>query len=123
MASILVIDDSPAIVECLREFLTTRGHSVLELATFVKLPYCLRNEDVDLIILDLHLPAFPQGNFGEFIRKFQPRPLPILIFSGESEPKLKEAVTTLSADGYFQKGGDFNEFGALIDRILETAKP
>jgi excisionase family DNA binding protein len=67
-ASILIIDDEPAIRSCLKKLLQKKGFGVFEAEGGDAGLQCLKKETVHLILLDLKMPKM---NGAEFLAKLQ----------------------------------------------------
>jgi CheY-like chemotaxis protein len=65
---------------------------------------CLASKDVSALVTDLRLPRMDGYQLIETIRA-QPQgsALPILVISGDSDPRVRARVTGLGADAYFPK--------------------
>jgi two-component system OmpR family response regulator len=104
MATILVIDDSATVIAAVEQCLGGAGYRVIHLESFIHLPQLLHTQPPDLIVLDLNMPHLSGLTFGEFIRKFQSREIPILINSSSGDAEVKAAVIHLKAAGAVKKG-------------------
>jgi DNA-binding response OmpR family regulator len=114
VATILVIDDSPAIVTALTEILGGAGHSVDALDNFLDLPFRLRESPPDMVILDLSMPMMSGEMAAGYIKKYQEKAVPILLYSSRSESELVDAVRTTGAAGFLRKGCDPS---VVIDKV------
>jgi len=118
MARILTIDDSQTVCCYLRVALGSDGHEVDDLKLLAQLPVVLAGWNPDLIILDLNMPALSGQSVGKFIRRFEPRPIAILIHSSLEEAELSDAAKELGAVGYIKKGGGVTELCAIVRNAL-----
>lgn len=118
MATILVIDDSPAIITALTEILSGAGHSVDALDNFLDLPFRLRESPPDMVILDLSMPMMSGEMAAGYIKKYQDKTVPILLYSSRSESELLDAVRSTGAAGFLRKGCDPREVVQKVDTIL-----
>ncbi|MDP9114673.1 MAG: response regulator [Acidobacteriota bacterium] len=61
-------------------------------------------EDICAVITDLHLPSMDGFELIEALRSCPERgTLPILVISGDSDPRTPSRLKALGADAYFQK--------------------
>lgn len=118
MATILVIDDSPAIITALTEILSGAGHSVDSLENFLDLPFRLREAPPDMVILDMSMPMMSGEVAAGYIRKYQDRAVPILLYSSRTESELRDAVRTTGAAGFLRKGCDPGDVVEKVEAIL-----
>ena len=118
MATILVIDDSPAIVTALTEILHGVGHKVDALDNFLDLPFRLRESPPDMVILDLSMPMMTGEMAAGYIKKYQDKDVPILLYSSRTESELVDAVRTTGASGFLRKGCDPSAVVRKVEAIL-----
>ena len=80
----LVADDSASLRATTREILEAEGHRVLKAANGAVALQVMHNEDVDVLVLDLHMPVC--DGFEVLSRLEDPQPLVIVVsgFEGES---------------------------------------
>jgi len=90
----------------------SRGQEGIDLA---------REQQPDLILLDLHLPDM-EGT--EVLRAIRQDPTlaqtPVIVLSAETEPDVPAEVRAAGAQGYLLKPLDFTEFFAAIDGALSA---
>jgi CheY-like chemotaxis protein len=122
MARILTIDDSRTIIATTRTLLSLDGHEVQSLASFVELPQMLRSWPPDLIILDLNMPMMNGETFGQFIRKHEQRPTPILIYSAAAPERVAQASREIGAAATLPKNraGDLRRTVSQIVSVSRT---
>lgn len=106
MARILVVDDSASAFFFVRRELTLDGHVVERLTAFTELPTYLSTNEPDLILLDLEMPALSGTAVGQFIRRMERRPIPILIHSSLPRADAERAATEIKALGTLPKTND-----------------
>ncbi len=124
MASVLVVDDEPAIREVIRFALEEADFRVYEAGHADEARKLLGSENPDLLLLDWMLP----GRSGlELARQFKQsaatRATPIIMVSakGEEEDRVKGLDT--GADDYITKPFSPREMVARVKAVLRRAKP
>jgi two-component system response regulator MprA len=121
MATILVVDDEPAIVETLTELLTWDGHAVLSASDGERALDQLRSADPmpDLVILDFMMPLRDGIQTLRVMRETQELALVPVLF-------MTAAPMSLPADGpryevLLVKPFGVRELRAAIKKALEPA--
>ncbi len=104
MPKVLVIDDSPSAVYGVREVLEPAGYEVEAVEMIIYLAHQVRDDPPDVILLDLSMPVLSGINVASLIRRFQPRPIPIIIYSSRPSTELRSAAAELGATAYVWKG-------------------
>ncbi|HEY9712502.1 MAG TPA: response regulator transcription factor [Chroococcales cyanobacterium] len=117
MAKILIIEDDKALCATLESWLKFQHHTVECSYNGADGRSLLRDFRFDIVILDLSLPDI-QGT--EILREFRAQhgQTPILILTGKSDIKDKEAGLDMGADDYLTKPFDVNELGARVRALL-----
>jgi two-component system KDP operon response regulator KdpE len=110
---ILVVDDEPPIRRLLRTGLGTQGYEVLEAENAEQASDCLKQDKLDLVVLDLGLPG---RNGLELLRQLRDDGIqvPIVILSSRTDETGIVQALELGADDYVTKPFGMNE---LIARI------
>lgn len=101
MAKILVCDDDREIVEAIDIYLSQEGHTVLKAYDGQEALETLKNDQVDLLILDIMMPKLDGIRTTLKIR--EKNPLPIIILSAKSEDADKILGLNIGADDYITK--------------------
>lgn len=101
MAKILVCDDDKAIVEAISIYLEQEGYELLKAYDGVEAVEVLRNQSVDLLIIDIMMPKLDGIRATLKIR--EENPLPIIILSAKSEDADKILGLNVGADDYVTK--------------------
>lgn len=101
MAKILVCDDDKAIVEAISIYLEQEGYEILKAYDGVEAVEMLRNQTVDLLIIDIMMPKLDGIRATLKIR--EENPLPIIILSAKSEDADKILGLNVGADDYVTK--------------------
>ncbi len=118
MARILVIDDSLSAVEKARIVLEGAGYEVETLELLIYLPQAVKTNPPDLILLDLSMPALSGVNVAKFIRRYEQKPIPIVLYSSRSTEELIETARSLEAAGYVQKDQSDSVLLSTISGVL-----
>lgn len=102
--TIMIADDHPLLVDGLRRMLEeTGGLQVLQTASNGRqLLARLREQAVDMVVLDLHMPQLDGLETLRVLQKEFPS-LKILIFTNYNQPKLWREARSLGARGYLLK--------------------
>ena len=101
MAEILVCDDDKAIVEAIEIYLSQEGHHILKAYDGEEALRTLRENPVDLLIIDVMMPMLDGIRATLKIR--EENPLPIIILSAKSEDADKILGLNVGADDYVTK--------------------
>lgn len=101
MAEILVCDDDKAIVEAIEIYLSQEGHHILKAYDGEEALRILRNNPVDLLIIDVMMPKL--DGIRATLRIREENPLPIIILSAKSEDADKILGLNVGADDYVTK--------------------
>jgi two-component system KDP operon response regulator KdpE len=113
---ILVVDDDPAMVGAITALVSTEGHQVITAYDGLTAVKRFREEQPDLVLLDLAMPG-PDG----FTVAGQIRAVgqaPILVVSGESGEEAKVRALGIGADDYLTKPFGKAELLARIAAIM-----
>ncbi|MBZ9686110.1 response regulator transcription factor [Clostridium estertheticum] len=109
---ILVVDDEKEIRDLIGIYLLNDGYSVIKATNGVEALNVLKDEHVDLIILDIMMPIMDGLEACMKIREY--RNMPIIMLSAKSEDMDKIMGLTTGADDYVSK--PFNPL-ELIARV------
>lgn len=101
MAEILVCDDDKDIVEAIEIYLTQEGHHILKAYDGEQAIRVLKNNPVDLLIIDVMMPKLDGIRATLKIR--EKNALPIIILSAKSEDVDKILGLNVGADDYVTK--------------------
>jgi two-component system KDP operon response regulator KdpE len=116
---ILVVDDDPAMVGAITALVGTEGHQVITAYDGLTAVKRYREEQPDIVLLDLAMPG-PDG----FTVAGQLRaagPVPILVVSGESGEAAKVKALGIGADDYLVKPFGRAELLARIGALMRRA--
>ncbi len=101
--SVLVVDDSSVARKILiRSFPKTWAVDVRQAANGEEALAAYRASRPDIIFLDLNMPVMDGYQFLEALKDEANRP-PILVLSGDIQPKAQERVMALGALGFVKK--------------------
>ncbi|MEJ5273125.1 MAG: response regulator transcription factor [Spirochaetota bacterium] len=114
---ILLVEDEKGIRNVLKDNLEYEGYSIIEAEDGVKGLEIARNENPDLIILDLMLPQMHGYDFIKQLKKTHPS-IPIIIVSAKSEEIDKIKGLDLGADDYITKPFQIRELVSRIKAIF-----
>lgn len=114
--NILVIDDSMLVRKHVEMVLEVRNYTVLQAQSAKEGLDAIKNEQVDLIILDLELPDMHGTKVLEIIKSdslsFE---IPVLVLSGTNNPELISNVLKGGASDFVQKPFNIEEFVLKVD--------
>ncbi|HVP38648.1 MAG TPA: response regulator [Candidatus Saccharimonadales bacterium] len=119
MASILLVDDDPQLLQALKLLLTSHGHRVTTAEDGVLAMTQVYRAIPDLIILDLGLPG---GNGIMVLQRVRlsrrTSAVPVLVLTGKAEAEAEATARSAGATEFLRKPADPKELLAAIDRLL-----
>lgn len=113
--SILVIDDEKSFTEEMCEFLKKSGHVCFEAGTGKDGMKILKNEKIDLLILDVMLPGMNGLEILKEVKKLLPR-LEVIIISGHGNMDTVITALRLGAADYLRKPLRHSDIQIAIER-------
>lgn len=116
--SVLVVDDEPSIRLLCKVNLELEGFRVLEADTLEGARRHLREEDVSVVLLDVHLGVDDGLELIAELRSSRP-PIPIALFSGTSG---YDAVVTADADAIIPKPFELEQLVGTVGRLAVGAR-
>lgn len=122
---ILVVEDNISVAKGIRYYLRDTGHAVDMLHNGAEADAVLRDEDVDIVVLDINLPDMDGLTI---LRRMRARgdERPVLLLTAQSETEDKITGLDAGADDYLSKPFEMEEFGARIRalsrRVIEKPK-
>ncbi|PYT12322.1 MAG: hypothetical protein DMG59_23785 [Acidobacteria bacterium] len=119
--TVLIVEDTEFCRDTLEVLLMKLpGLAVRSVATAEEALECLHSQEVCALITDLDLPRMDGFELIETIRA-QPRrsPLPILVISGDSDPRTPERLASLGADAYFSKPYSPAEVRQKLEQLID----
>ncbi len=116
-AQLLVVDDDPIILGFLRDVLTGAGHLVTTAASGLAALEAARRAPVDLVVLDVRLPAVNGLEVCRWLREEHGTSLVILLLSA-NDRRIVVPGLAAGADGHLSKPFDTDELLARVDALL-----
>lgn len=110
--SILVIEDDNDINNMLTKLMKRNGYTVIQAYSGTEAMIYLKNNDFQLILLDLMLPGISGEELIKNIRKT--KEMPVIVISAKVDKKDKIKLLDLGADDYITKPFDIEELSARI---------
>ncbi len=116
MSNILVCDDEKDIVSALKIYLSADGHNVFEAYNGNQAVESIRQNNIDLVLLDVMMPVMNGITAISEIRKFSN--LPIILLTAKSEDTDKVLGLNVGADDYITKPFNPLEVSARVKAQL-----
>ncbi len=101
MSNILIVEDEKKIAELLRDYLKQAGFDIHILSRGDKVIPWIKNNFLDIILLDLMLPGMNGIEVCRDIRKFSQ--IPIIMITAQTEEIDRLLGLELGADDYISK--------------------
>jgi two-component system KDP operon response regulator KdpE len=117
MQRVLVVDDEPPIRRFLRTGLSAQGYHVIEAEDGAQARNMLRQNAVDVIVLDLGLPGVDGFEIIKQLRE-QGSSIPIIVLSSRTDEAGKVRALDLGADDYVTKPFGMDELLARLRTAL-----
>jgi len=123
-ATILLVEDEPAIQELIAITLTRAGHQVVRAPDAETAQRLLRDALPDLVLLDWMLPGVPGIELARRLRADErTRAIPIIMLTARGEEQDKVLGLEIGADDYITKPFSPRELVARIKAVLRRRSP
>ncbi len=116
---ILVIDDDPAMIELLKLLLRPTQSQVVTAETGIKGIELVKNDHIEVVILDLMMPEMDGWQVCVAIREFSE--IPILVLSALDNPGMVARALDAGADDYLVKPVPSSVLIAHINNLVRRA--
>lgn len=113
---ILVIDDDTAVTDLLSVLLRSQGFDVTATNSSSDGLSYIREDEPDLIILDLMMPEMDGWEVCRSVRTFSQ--VPIIVLSALNDPSMVASVLDVGADDYLTKPTPSRVLVAHINRLM-----
>ncbi len=120
MTRVLIVDDEPAIVRLVRDYLERAGFDVSAAANGEEALRLFTRERPDLVILDLTLPLMDGLDVARAMRRAGD--VPIIMLTARTEEADRVAGLELGADDYVTKPFSAREIVARVRAVLRRAQ-
>lgn len=116
---ILVVDDDPASCELVAYSLKPLGYRVAIAADGSRALNMGIDDDIGLVILDVHMPARDGIEILATLReRSRTRPLKVLALTGDTSAEVRSAMETKGIDGYLTKPIDLKSLREVVTRLM-----
>ena len=120
MARILAVDDEAKIRTIIKEYAEFEGNEVVEAADGIEAVEKVRNEDFDIIIMDVMMPRLDGYSACKEIQKI--KRIPVIMLSARGEEYDKLFGFEIGVDDYVVKPFSPKELMARIRAVLNRSK-
>ena len=117
MERLLVVDDEVKIRDVIKEYAEFNGYEVAEAGDGMEAVRMCKEEDFDLIILDIMMPKLDGFSTCKEIKKFKPD-IPVIMLSARGEEYDKLFGFELGIDDYIVKPFSPKELMARVNAVL-----
>lgn len=114
--TVLIVDDDRDIVELLKLFLEKEGLCVIEAYDGLEAWTCIRQEKIDLVVLDIMMPRLDGIQLLQMLRT--EHKLPVILLSAKKQDNDKIKGLKLGADDFIAKPFNLMEVVARVQAVL-----
>lgn len=116
MKSMLVVEDSPVIMELIRFLLTTFGYESREARDGFETLKIAKKYGLDIILLDIQLPGFERLEVLKEIKKIpEIRRMPVIALTAHAMQGNEDWFLKAGRSGYILKLIDIGGFKSILD--------
>lgn len=120
--NVLVVDDSPVVLEHLRFVLQTAGHKVTTREDALGTVGDVMKMRPDVLILDVSMPVLGGDRLASVVLQFR-RDIVLILHSSLDETALRELANATGAHGVIRKRSDSRSFLGEFNRIVFGEAP
>lgn len=118
---LLIIEDDEEMRSLLEDYFGQEGYEVISVCDGAEALSRIRDEDFDLIITDIRMPAANGLDVLSGLRTMKPAVPAVVITAGGSD-FLRERALALGASRWLEKPIHLEEFGVLLRKLLSEPK-
>jgi two-component system response regulator AtoC len=118
MASIFIVDDDKQIPSLFEDVLSPLGHEVTAKSTAEEAIEYLKEDEADLIFLDLKLPGMDGISFLQKLNRLQYK-IPVVVITGYANIDTAVQAMKLGAYDYVRKPLNLDEILIIVNKIVE----
>jgi DNA-binding NtrC family response regulator len=122
MGRILVVDDEPDVRSVLRRYLSRAGHDVEECLDGLSAIERVRDNQIDLALLDVCLPRLSGLEVARRLKRERPH-VKVIMMSAYLDVEATEKAVKCGADKVLPKPCDMDRLGQAIERLLSKCAP
>lgn len=115
--SILVVDDDPAILATLAEFLEMEGYPVSTAINGAEALHTVERVDPAIVLLDMRMPVLDGWGFARALRE-RGRALPILVMTAAQDTR--QWAGEIDAAGYIAKPFDLTDLLTAVESLCAS---
>jgi len=105
----MIIEDEPVIAEMMSILLEVDGYKVISLSDTVRARQKLRNNEVDMVLLDLNLNGETGQSMCAYIKGHQDlKHIPVILVSANNE--IEQIKKNCQADDFIKKPFEIDDF-------------
>jgi DNA-binding response OmpR family regulator len=121
--TVLIVEDTDLCLDALEVALTQMpGVRVRTVGTAEQALRCLAEDDFCALVTDLHLPHMDGFELIQAVRSQPQRSsLPILVISGDSDPRTPARLAGLGANAYFPKPYSPAEVRSRLEQLIDAS--
>lgn len=113
---ILIVDDSPLMLDMAKEALELAGYTILIAQDFSQLAHIQDDRNLDLILMDVQMPELYGDDVAMVLREVRGVKTPIYLLSSLNAEELAERANEADIDGYICKRDGID---ALVERVRQ----
>ena len=117
--TILVVDDSPVVLEAVRDALIRDGYDVLSAADGIEALDIVKQHHVDLILLDIDMPRMNGYQLCKLLKRDDKfKSIPVVMLTAKSSDTDRMWGVKAGTDEYLTKPFNYAKVKELLGRFL-----
>jgi len=121
MRTILIVDDTPDVLSCLKLVLDRFGYDVMTAHDAESALSVIRGGPaVDLVITDYQMPGMNGLELAGLLKRIVPS-VPVILLSAYPGGDLCRKAQALGIDEYMQKPVNLQAFRGLVERVIKPS--
>lgn len=117
---VLVVDDEHKLREMISSYLQNEGYQTVEVANGNSAVQTIKNDQIDIVLLDIMMPEMDGYEALKEIRSIQKK-LPVIMLTAKTEEIDKIIGLEMGADDYITKPFSLRELSARMKAVLRRA--